>query len=543
MKGITIRQRLIMLVAFLGIALVFIGVQALRNMSAAVQGLETVYLDRVVPLKDLKAIADAYAVSIVDLSHKTRNGNVPWEEAQTRVAAARTDIDKLWRAYLATYLVPKEVQTVAQLKPLMATADQRIDELERILRNKDQAVLDSFTINELYPAIDPVSDGFSALVNIQTEVAKEVFDEAHVRYEASRNLFLLSIVLVLGGAGLFAWRLVRGITEPLARATAHCAAIAEGDLTQEVEVDRHDEIGQLLDSLATMSARLRDIVGEVRDRSASINTGAHEIAEGNLDLSQRTEEQAASLEETASSMDQMTSTVQQNAENAARCNQLANDARQQAEKGGSVVSGAVTAMAEINDSSMKIAQIITVVDEIAFQTNLLALNAAVEAARAGEQGRGFAVVATEVRNLAQRSAQAAKEIKTLINDSVEKVTAGSRLVNESGAVLGRIVEAIKRVTLVVSEIASASREQSEGIRQVNLAINQMDQITQQNAALVEEAASAAKSLEDQAEAMKGKVSFFRTGTEEASGSFLPRRSPPAMVAARAPEHDFDTEEF
>jgi methyl-accepting chemotaxis protein len=543
MKNITIRQRLIVLVALLGLALVLIGVQALRNMAAAVRGLETVYLDRVVPLKDLKAIADAYAVSIVDLSHKTRNGNVPWEEAQTKVATARQDIDRLWRAYLSTYLVPKEVQTVAQLKPLMTTADQRIDELELILRNKDQAALDSFTINELYPAIDPVSDGFSALVNIQTEVAKEVFDEAHTRYEASRNLFILTIVLVLGGAGFFAWRLVRGITLPLAQATAHCAAIAEGDLTREVVVDRHDEIGQLLESLALMSSRLRDIVAEVRDRSASINTGAHEIAEGNLDLSQRTEEQAASLEQTASSMDQMTSTVQQNAENATSCNQLANEARQQAEKGGAVVSGAVKAMAEINESSMKIAQIIGVVDEIAFQTNLLALNAAVEAARAGEQGRGFAVVATEVRNLAQRSAQAAKEIKGLINDSVEKVTAGSKLVNESGAVLGRIVEAIKKVNMVVAEIAAASREQSDGIGQVNRAINQMDQITQQNAALVEEAASAAKSLEDQAEAMKVKVSFFRTGGEESSGAFLPRRASPAMVGGRAPEHDFDTEEF
>ena len=533
-SSITIRQRLIALVVFLGLALLGVSAIALRDMAAAVRGLETVYLDRVVPLKDLKAIADAYAVSIVDLSHKTRNGNVGWEEAQGRVATARQDIDRLWRAYLATTLVKREENTIARIKPLMRTADQRIDTLERILRAKDQAAIDSFTINELYPSIDPVSDGFAELVNIQTEVAKEVFDEAHVQYARSRNLFLLTVVAVLGVAGFLAWRLLLGITGPLSRAAAHCASIAEGDLTQEVLVDRNDEIGQLLESLALMNTRLRDIVTDVRERSGSINTGAHEIAAGNTDLSQRTEQQAASLEETASSMDQMTSTVQQNAENAVRGNQLADEARKQAEQGGKVVAGAVTAMAEINDSSLRIAQIIGVVDEIAFQTNLLALNAAVEAARAGEQGRGFAVVATEVRNLAQRSAQAAKEVKGLINDSVEKVGTGSRLVNESGAVLHRIVAAIAKVTTVVSEIASASREQSEGIAQVNRAIMQMDQITQQNAALVEEAASAAKSLEDQADSLTGTVAFFRTGSSPgAHAGYLPAR----------PHRDFETGEY
>ena len=510
-SSITIRQRLIALVVFLGLALLGVSAIALRDMAAAVRGLETVYLDRVVPLKDLKAIADAYAVSIVDLSHKTRNGNVGWEEAQGRVATARQDIDRLWRAYLATTLVKREENTIARIKPLMRTADQRIDTLERILRAKDQAAIDSFTINELYPSIDPVSDGFAELVNIQTEVAKEVFDEAHVQYARSRNLFLLTVVAVLGVAGFLAWRLLLGITGPLSRAAAHCASIAEGDLTQEVLVDRNDEIGQLLESLALMNTRLRDIVTDVRERSGSINTGAHEIAAGNTDLSQRTEQQAASLEETASSMDQMTSTVQQNAENAVRGNQLADEARKQAEQGGKVVAGAVTAMAEINDSSLRIAQIIGVVDEIAFQTNLLALNAGVEAARAGEAGRGFAVVASEVRALAQRSADAAKEIKGLIAESGGHVTQGVTLAGQSGEALDRIVSRVGDINRVVGEILASTRQQAGALQGVNSAVGEMDQVTRQNATMVQQTLATTEALAAEAAQMNLKVGQFTLG--------------------------------
>lgn len=284
--------------------------------------------------------------------------------------------------------------------------------------------------------------------------------------------------------------------------------LSDGDLTQQMDGEFSGEFSQLRDATNTSITNLANMVNEIRTSADSIQSSSSEIAQGNSDLSQRTEEQASSLEETASSMEEMTSTVKQNADNARQANQLASAAKEQAEKGGSVVSNAVSAMAAINDSSKQIADIIGVIDEIAFQTNLLALNAAVEAARAGEQGRGFAVVAGEVRNLAQRSAGAAKEIKGLIKDSVEKVDEGSRLVDESGSTLDEIVTAVKKVSDIISEISAASDEQTTGIEEVNKAISSMDEMTQQNAALVEEAAAAAEAMNDQAKSMNELMDFF-----------------------------------
>jgi methyl-accepting chemotaxis protein len=290
-------------------------------------------------------------------------------------------------------------------------------------------------------------------------------------------------------------------------------ALAKGDLTEKITSEYAGTFGQLKDDSNVTVDKLTEIVRQLRDATESINTAAKEIASGNTDLSQRTEEQASSLEETASSMEELTSTVKQNAENAKQANQLAIGASDVAVKGGSVVSQVVTTMSSINESSKKIVDIISVIDGIAFQTNILALNAAVEAARAGEQGRGFAVVATEVRNLAQRSAAAAKEIKTLIGDSVEKVGTGTKLVDEAGKTMEEIVSSVKRVTDIMSEITAASQEQSAGIEQVNQAITQMDEVTQQNAALVEEAAAAAESLEEQAQNLAGAVAVFKLDNE------------------------------
>ncbi len=285
-------------------------------------------------------------------------------------------------------------------------------------------------------------------------------------------------------------------------------AMAKGELTETIDADYQGAFGQLKQDANATVTNLTEVIGKIKSSADEVSSGASEIAQGNTDLSQRTEEQAANLEQTASGMEQMTATVRQNADNARQANQLASGAREQAEKGGQVVGDAVSAMAEINAASKKTADIIGVIDEIAFQTNLLALNAAVEAARAGEQGRGFAVVASEVRNLAQRSATAAKEIKGLIADSVNKVEQGSALVDQSGQTLEEIVTAVKRVSDIVAEIAAASSEQSSGIEEVNKAIMQMDDMTQQNAALVEQAAAASESVDEQARGMKQQMAFF-----------------------------------
>ncbi|MDD5299687.1 MAG: methyl-accepting chemotaxis protein [Gallionella sp.] len=310
-------------------------------------------------------------------------------------------------------------------------------------------------------------------------------------------------------------------------------ALAKGDLTQTISKDYPGSFGEMKTGVNGTVENLKVLVGEIKEATDTINTASKEIAQGNQDLSQRTEEQASSLEETASSMEELTSTVKQNAENAKQANQLAIGASDVAGKGGAVVGQVVTTMDSINESSRKIVDIISVIDGIAFQTNILALNAAVEAARAGEQGRGFAVVAGEVRNLAQRSAAAAKEIKTLIGDSVEKVEGGSKLVAQAGQTMEEIVTAIKRVTDIMSEITAASQEQSQGIEQVNTAITQMDEVTQQNAALVEEAAAAAESLEEQAQNLAVSVGTFKMDSHS-SGTAVARRE--TAPAARAPAH-------
>ncbi|MES2260021.1 MAG: methyl-accepting chemotaxis protein [Pseudomonadota bacterium] len=378
--------------------------------------------------------------------------------------------------------------------------------------------------------------------NEQTLLAQRSKDAASAQSLAATTQLAggaLSIVL----AAIIAGWLARNITRPLRRAVDLAQQVANGDLTANVVVDSRDEIGELMAALKAMNASLSRIVGEVRSGTDSIATASAEIMSGNQDLSSRTEQQASSLEETASSMEELTSTVTQTADNAGAANTLASAASDVAVKGGAAVAEVVSTMHAINESSRKIVDIISVIDGIAFQTNILALNAAVEAARAGEQGRGFAVVASEVRNLAQRSAGAAKEIKELISNSVDKVELGTKLVSQAGATMDEVVASVRRVSDIIGDIANASTEQRTGIEQVNEAITQMDAVTQQNAALVEQATAASEAMRGQADRLASTVSVFKLNGVSASAPAPRPVSRPVPVRSVAPARGKATQQL
>jgi methyl-accepting chemotaxis protein len=363
--------------------------------------------------------------------------------------------------------------------------------------------------SDFMPAHEKWMNSVAALATYQRDDMQAAHADAQASYlKAQIGMGVIGVMTI--ALGLFlSWYITRTITVPLKRAGDIAETISSGDLTQPMSAGGNDEAGALVNTLNDMQTNLANTLHEVKQSATIISVASREIARGNVDLSNRTESQAASLEETASSMEQLTSTVQQNAENARQANQLVMSASEHAIKGGRVVGDVVSTMSSIKESSRKIVDIIGVIDGIAFQTNILALNAAVEAARAGEQGRGFAVVASEVRNLAQRSATAAREIKQLIGDSVDQVDAGGTLVDEAGATMNEIVSSVRHVANIMGEITAASQEQSSGIAEVNHAISQIDAITQQNAALVEQAAAAAESLQEQSEALALAVSIFK----------------------------------
>jgi methyl-accepting chemotaxis protein len=383
------------------------------------------------------------------------------------------------------------------------------------------------------PSAKKYQSEVAAFLAMQRKAMDDIARAIDKTNEDSMRLTIALAVLMVLLSATAAWIISRSITVPMREAVALADKVAAGDLTSTVQVTSNDEIGSLMRALQSMNDGLKTIVSQVKGGTDAIATASRQIAAGNMDLSSRTEQQAGSLEETASAMEELTSTVKQNADNARQANQLAMTASEVAVKGGEVVSQVVDTMGQINTSARKIEDIISVIDGIAFQTNILALNAAVEAARAGEQGRGFAVVASEVRSLAQRSAAAAKEIKTLINDSVDKVTTGTKLVDRAGTTMSDVVVSVKRMTDLMSEITAASQEQSAGIEQVNQAIAQMDEATQQNAALVEEAAAAAASLQDQAAALSGTVGNFKLGDHVAALAVRPSAAVARPVALKS----------
>jgi methyl-accepting chemotaxis protein len=448
--------------------------------------------------------------------------------AVRRTAAIVKSSDPSLTAYFkedAALTAKAAADLVKQIEPLIA-GDQETALFKRITEQRklygaardnavkakaegNQELADKILDESFTPTAKAYQESIRELVAMQrSNIAATSSDIDATAHRGQLVIAGLTAAAVLFGA-LFSWMLTRGITRPIRAAVQAAETVAAGDLSHRLEADTKDETGALLRALGHMNDSLARIVSEVRSGTDTIGTASGEISAGSLDLSSRTEQQAASLEETAASMEQLTGTVRQNADNARQANQLAITASRVAVDAGSVVGQVITTMGSINESSRKIVDIIGVIDGIAFQTNILALNAAVEAARAGEQGRGFAVVASEVRTLAQRSAAAAKEIKGLIGDSVEKVDAGTRLVDQTGATMEQVVGAIQRVTDIMAEIASASQEQIQGIEQVNQAIGLMDESTQQNAALVEESAAAAGALQDQAQRLAGLVNVFK----------------------------------
>ena len=416
-------------------------------------------------------------------------------------------------------------ELIKKIEPLLESADEKAKfETVKALRAKYQAakveVMDARKADDAATAERRFNEGFApaaaaysaSIKDLLALQRKDIDDRtAAIRaaYDERARLVLLLNVLMVVLVVAAAVAITRSITRPLSSAVDAARTIAAGNLSGAFESERRDEIGELMRAMQAMNDSLATVVSEVQEGARAIAGASGEIATGNLDLSSRTEQQAGALEETTSSMEELTHAVRKNAENAHEANQMAQDASQVAIRGGQIVGDVVDTMSAIDAASRKIVDIISVIDGIAFQTNILALNAAVEAARAGEEGRGFAVVASEVRNLAQRSSQAAKEIKTLIGDSVEQVEIGSRLVHDAGKTMDEVVTSVRQVADIMQEITAASAEQSAGIEQVNQAVLQMDQVTQQNAALVEEAAAAAASLQDQAQILTDLVGVFR----------------------------------
>jgi methyl-accepting chemotaxis protein len=626
----TIRVRLMLSIfAMLTVIVVVAGAGYLsaQRMQAA---MASVYADRVVPLSDLKDIADAYAVQVVDTSHKVRAGTMQPQAGLAEIAKARATITEKWKAYTATRLTPDEATLVESTRALFVPADRAIDKLHGILSAGDKPALVAFVEQEMYPIIDAVSEGITQLISLQLVIAKAEYTASEQAYD--RFMLIMELLLAVAAimVGVSVWVITRKVSAPLgqmagamtqlaggnldveipqargrdeiaamtraltvfkdnmtAREAAEAdlgrqraeseqrraereareqaagaeiaalvnkvalgdlsgriseggkegfflstsqemnrlaamlqtmagelaevmGAMAQGDVTRSVRGDYHGVFGQLKSSANAMADRLREFAGELTQTASAVHAASSEISTGSQDLAQRTESQAASIEQTAASMHEITTTVKQNADNAQAANQLAVAARDTAEKGGNVVADAVTAVTRIEQSAQKIADIVGLIDEIAFQTNLLALNASVEAARAGEAGKGFAVVAQEVRALAQRSANASKDIKALIGESNAQVKTGAALVNQTGQSLTDIVNAIKKASDIVAEIAAASREQATGLDQINTAVGSMDEATQRNAALVEETTASAQSLAQQAQRLAEMVGFFRT---------------------------------
>jgi len=533
-KHLSIKSRLIFVIAFLAVELIAGAVIGIYNLGVANAELKQMYDHRLVGLSHVgqvtqlvtaNQLAVAKAVSLEDGGKR----NAALETVDANIAV----ISKILDSYRQMPMNDTERALYDQFTQARKTfVEQGIRPAMAAIRAGDNLGAVALLNGEMTRLYLPLNDLGAKLVKEQQDAALKEYQASQSTFELVRAVCLAGLVFGLVMAAFVGWVLVRAIVRPLEQAVAIAGAVAQGDLTQTIDVTSNDETGRLLQALKNMNDSLVKIVSQVRTGTDNIATASSQIAAGNLDLSSRTEQQAGSLEETASSMEELTSTVKQNADNARQANALATSASEVAGKGGAVVEQVVQTMGAINASATRIVDIIAVIDGIAFQTNILALNAAVEAARAGEQGRGFAVVAGEVRSLAQRSAAAAKEIKLLIDDSVDKVHHGSELVDRAGATMQEIVQSVNRVTDIMAEITAASQEQTAGIEQINGAVAQMDQVTTQNAALVEEASAAAASLQEEASALAQTVGAFKLANAGSSRAAVKAAAP--RVASTLP---------
>jgi methyl-accepting chemotaxis protein-1 (serine sensor receptor) len=514
MNSLKISTRLTLLITFLAMLMLIVGGMGLYGTSKANDAMHGVYDDRLVPLGELSVIGGRLASNRIAMLRAMLNPTA--EEIAKGIAAVESstaEADRQWSAYVGTYLTPEEKKLADEFVALRQTyLKEALHPAMAALKSNDLVQAKKIFLEVVPTFIRPVEAKLAALMQLQLDVAQAETKASASRYALIRALSLALIASGLVGSVVLGLFIVRGIlkelgTEP-STAASLVSAVARGDLSVHIDVKNGDATS-LLAKLRDMQRSLAGVVSNVRQNSDSIATASAQIAQGNLDLSQRTEQQAGALEQAAASMEELSSTVKANADNARQANQLAMGASKVATDGGAVVAKVVDTMKGINESSRKIADIIGVIDGIAFQTNILALNAAVEAARAGEQGRGFAVVASEVRSLASRSADAAKEIKSLIGASVDRVEQGTALVDQAGATMAEVVNSVKRVTDIMGEISAASSEQSAGVSQVGEAVSQMDRTTQQNAALVEESAAAAESLKVQAEQLVQAVAVFK----------------------------------
>ncbi|AVI61483.1 methyl-accepting chemotaxis protein [Halomonas sp. GFAJ-1] len=538
---ITIKLRLIIMMAVMLLLMLAMGALGFSGMTTANRAVDTIFQENLQDTQRIANLNERARDMLLELSLAGQHDPMlavsalhdhPVDLHIDNIQHNIQRIDASWHAYSSQHLSPAAQALASQFQEQYGRLQQVVEAALPFYAagNYDRANEISFT--QALPAYRTLSTTLEELILLEEREAQAAYEHALDRAAFMRNLMIGALTAAILLATFLGWLLIQRITQPLAQARRHFHAMANGDLTQPIEHTHRDEVGDMLDELSDMQGKLKALIGNIQSSAGAISTASAQISTGNVDLSQRTEEQASSLQETAASMEQVAATVKNNTQHTGEANQLAHTASRSAGYGGEKVKEAVSKMDELNESSEKISGIVTLIDGIAFQTNILALNASVEAARAGEQGRGFAVVAQEVRNLAQRSADAAKQIQYLILENNQVVEQGSALVTAVGDSMAQIVKNIDSVSGLMEEVSRASDEQTSAIDQMSIAINQMDEVTQQNASLVEQTATASASMEEQAQDLAEAVAFFKV--DKAQGT-PPRANVQRMQSYALPQ--------